>query len=190
MTAPTRSSHGIVIALPPMSTTIAGVPVAATRWISSSCRPGSPSSARSRNSPSSTPATIDRDVARSRGRHSSRNRRLAPVVARRPRPTTSFTRALPVVSKYLEPHRVRSTPGRSVTSTARVPYDRLRQSSMTSCAVEIQPVAVVALDADPSHAARRRDDGPCPAHREPVERDAAAGRVQRPIESRRPDPCA
>ena len=49
-------------------------------------------------------------------------------------------------------------------------------------AVEIQPIAVVRLDADATHAGRR--DGECsrPAHRVPVERNAAAGRVERPAE--------
>jgi hypothetical protein len=48
--------------------------------------------------------------------------------------------------------------------------------------IEIEPVAVVALDADPRHAVRRHRDRAGPAGGVPIERDAAAGRVQRPAE--------
>ena len=87
----------IVIALPPTSTTTVGVPVAPTRRISSSWRPGSASDARSRNSPSSMPATTTATALRRASATAESTR--ASRSSGGPASHTSRTRALPAPSK-------------------------------------------------------------------------------------------
>jgi len=95
----TASIHGaMVIALPPTNTTTVGVPSAAAARISSSWRPGNPRKARSRNSPSSMPATTIA-VSLERASCTASSIRAAPS-STPPASQISFSRALPVLSKY------------------------------------------------------------------------------------------
>ena len=137
--------------------------------------------ARSRNSPSSTPATTIGDVALPRERDGLVDLRAALSSVDAGVPDQLQPRVAGAL-EVLEPDRGATSPAPSATSAIRVPYDCFFQLSIDERVVEIEAIAVVAFDADAPHACRRRDDRPGPARRIPVERNAAARRVERPAE--------
>ena len=142
----------MVMALPPTSTTTTGLPVAATRWISSSCRPGRASDARSRNSPSSMPATTIATSLRAARSTASSISASAPAAC--PTFQTSRTQALPVGSKYSTRRSYsRSRSKRYVGQDA--PARDLAPVVDHQRVVDVEAIAVVAVDADPERPGRR-----------------------------------
>ena len=136
-----------MIALPPMSTTTVGLPVAATASISSSCLPGRPSSARSRNSPFLDAGDDDGDVAR-RAQAATAASIVASRRRRRRRHPRPASRARCRSSRSTRAESRACDPGASVTSRRARAERSLLPVVDHEPIVEIQPIAVVAFDAD------------------------------------------